>query len=51
MILSYLLKKILVKRISNLRIQFIFQYVLDSLKVSLSNKMQNTVQMKIPIRR
>ena len=49
MILSYLLKKILVERISNVRIQFIFQYVLDSLKMSLSNKMQNTVQMKIPI--
>ena len=49
MILSYLLKKILVERIPNVRIQFIFQYVLDSLKMSLSNKMQNTVQMKIPI--
>ena len=39
MILYYLLKKILFKRISNLRIQFIFQYLLT--------RMQNIIQTKI----
>ena len=37
MVLYYLLKKILFKRISNLRIQFIFQYLLTRINWSVDN--------------